>query len=162
MFKTSSAQDKAEHLEGVSLFRDFQWRELCNIAEFMKYQHTKAGRYLVREGDTGASLAVLVEGVVTIVKRSTFGREVQLGDLHKGHVVGEMSMLDGEPRSASLYAQTDLELLVLCKEDLDAILRRTPALGAKILAALARTLSVRLRRATGQLARARHGVLPSP
>lgn len=162
MTRPLSAQDKAALLETVPMFRDFPWQELCTIATFMNFQKTAAGGYLVKEGDTGASLAVLVDGVVTIVKRSHTGREVQLGDIHKGNVVGEMSMLDGEPRSASLYAQTDLKLLVLAKTELDAILKADPALGAKLLAALARTLSVRLRKATGQLARVGHGFFPSP
>ena len=162
MTKPLSAQDKAALLESVSLFRDFQWKELCDVAFFMKYQKAMSGSYLVKEGDTGASLAVLLEGVVTIIKRSPYGREVQLGDIHKGQVVGEMSMLDGEPRSASLYAQTNLELLVLPRAEMDVLLKHDPPLGAKLLAALARVLSVRLRKATGQLARVGHGFFPSP
>jgi len=162
MKKPLSAQDKAALLESVALFRDFQWSELCTLATLMNFQKVMTGSYLVREGDNGAYLAVLVEGVVTIIKRSPYGRDVQLGDIYKGHVVGEMSLLDGEPRSASLYAQTDLALLVLGKADLDTLLNQDPALGAKFLAALARTLSVRLRRATGQLARVGQGFFPSP
>lgn len=147
-----SDQAKASLIEDARIFRDFDWAELCLLASFMTCRELRAGEVLFEEGDAGCYMAILTAGVVSVVKRGAGGGEIIVGDIHVRHVVGEQALIDGEPRSATVYAQTPVALMVLRKEAFERIVDSYPRLGAKLLAALARVMSARLRKTTGQLA----------
>lgn len=148
---------KAALLEGTRLSKGLDWRDLLVLAGFMTYREHAAGEYLFEEGEPGTHLCVLLRGVLSVVKRRPDGEEVPVGDIHARAVVGELALLDGEPRSASVYAQTPVAVLVLSRKALERILEVHPRVGARFMAVLAREVGARLRLATGRLARSAGG-----
>ena len=103
----------------------------------------KRGTVLVREGDEGESLFVLLSGELVVFTRDGRGREVIYNQLIPGEVLGEM-FLDGGPRSASVRASTDVECLEVRSENIRPFIRTYP----EFTEALVVKLIGRLRRAT--------------
>ena len=110
-----------------------------------------ADETIFEEGEHSAYLAILLSGEVNIVKSLSESLERQVVTLRAGSHFGDMSFLDGEPRSASAEANTAASLAILTPEELDRIIAAKPALGINILRYLTKTISNRLRRTTSQL-----------
>ena len=85
------------------------------------------GETIVREGDPADALFVVEEGRVRVVKRGDNGREIQVGSLGPGDVVGEIAILRGETRTATLRASGDVAALRLVRADLERLLAEMPA-----------------------------------
>jgi CRP/FNR family transcriptional regulator, cyclic AMP receptor protein len=106
----------------------------------------KKGMYLVREGEESTHLYYLQKGMLAVLKLKG-GVEVQIGTIYAGEVVGEMSFLDKEPRSASVQAIDDCELTVIPAENFNRLLGALP----KWYTALINTLLDRLRKANARI-----------
>jgi CRP-like cAMP-binding protein len=104
-----------------------------------------------REGDRDATLFIVVAGTARVVKEDASGREMALATLGPGHTLGEMALVDGSPRSATVVAAQDLVLLALTRPDLDRLAAERPQLAVKVLLKLAAFLSQRLRQTSGAL-----------
>jgi CRP/FNR family cyclic AMP-dependent transcriptional regulator len=128
--------EKVLFLRHVALFTHMASKDLGRIAEIAEEVVYPAGSTIFTEGDYGDYLLVIVEGEVRI----TLG-EKELGRLGSEEYFGEMSLLDGEPRSASAVAETDCLLLRLGQREFLAILARNFESALTII----RTLSQRLR-----------------
>lgn len=102
--------------------------------------------YLMREGDQGHTMYWLQEGQLVVLKRRGL-EEVVLGHIYSGELVGEMSFLDNEPRSASVKALSDCELIEIPQEAFDKIFQTQPAW----FQGLVKTLTERLRRANARV-----------
>lgn len=98
--------------------------------------------YLMREGEESNEMYYLASGTMAVFKRKG-DKENQIGTIYSGELVGEMSFIDGEPRSASVKAIGDCELTVIPKEKLKSYLDGQP----KWYRAMVQTLLDRLRRA---------------
>lgn len=111
-----------------------------------------AGHCLFRRGDAGSALYLLAKGAVSITlpSHSRAGSR-RLVTLREGASFGELSVLEGLPRSADAIFQTDAAVYVLTREDLDALSRTYPAIAIKILQSLSTALSRRLRTTTEKL-----------
>ena len=104
------------------------------------------GDYLMREGEEGDAMYYLEKGTLGIYKRKG-DREGQIGTVYKGEVVGEMSFLDSQKRSATVKAVTDCELLEIPHEKFIAFFNKLP----KWYQALINTLLDRLRKANSRI-----------
>jgi CRP/FNR family transcriptional regulator, cyclic AMP receptor protein len=102
--------------------------------------------YLLHEGDTGEEMYYVQSGNLGIYKRKG-DTEVQIGTIGTGELVGEMSFLDKQPRSATVKAMTDTVLIVIPFAKLQSTLDASP----KWLGALFRTLTERLRKANSKM-----------
>jgi CRP-like cAMP-binding protein len=107
-----------------------------------------AGDFLVREGEPGDSLHVVVEGLVRIVMTSPEGGEVTVTRLGPGDCIGEFALFDGQPRSASAIAATPTQTFVVTRNDFSAWVSQRPAAALALL----ETLSLRLRKTNQGLA----------
>lgn len=145
------AADLAGILDQTAWAQGLSWDQCRLVATFMSHRFAAAGEMVVREGDKGASMCVVVDGTLEVVKESASGRSKVIALLRKGMTVGEMSLLDGEARSASVVARTDAELLVLTGLALDRMAREKPLLGVEIYRRLGRMVSRHLRQTSGQL-----------
>ena len=121
-----------EHLRNVPLFQGCSTKELQKIAKAGDEITMAAGSLLVDQGQTGREAFVVLEGTVT-VKRN--GKKVST--LGPGTVVGELSLLDHGPRSATVVCETDCTLLLLDQRHFISVLDEVPTLAHKLLAALA-------------------------
>jgi hypothetical protein len=109
------------------------------------------GEEIFHEGDAGSFMCIIHTGQVAVQKTNSDGQRVTMATLRSGRAFGEMAVLDGERRSASCVAASNCQLLNLGKDSLEKMLNDAPKIAAKIIRALAVSLSKRLRMADGQL-----------
>lgn len=121
-----------DHLRNVPLFAGLSKKELEKLARASDEVKMTAGSLVVDQGQTGREAFVLLDGTVT-VKRN--GRKVTT--LGPGDVLGEMSLLDHGPRTATVVCDTDCTMLVLEQRHFIGVLDDLPGLGVKLLATLA-------------------------
>ncbi|MFT5531184.1 MAG: CRP/FNR family cyclic AMP-dependent transcriptional regulator [Candidatus Poriferisodalaceae bacterium] len=127
-----SRKDSVEKLASVSLFSACSQRDLQRIAKAADEIEVSDGTQLMDQGEVGRQAFVILEGTA-VVKRG--GRKV--ADLGPGDTAGELSLLDLGPRTASVFATSDMRVLVLTARQLTGLLDETPALAHKLLAAMA-------------------------
>lgn len=121
-----------EHLRNVNLFQGCSTKDLEKIAKASDEITMPAGSLIVDQGQTGREAFVVLSGQVT-VKRN--GKKV--GSYGPGTVVGELSLLDHGPRTATVVCETDCTLLLLDQRHFMGVLDDVPALAHKLLASLA-------------------------
>jgi CRP/FNR family transcriptional regulator, cyclic AMP receptor protein len=121
-----------DHLRNVPLFAGCTNKELERIARSGDEIKMTAGSLLVDQGQTGREAFVVLDGQVT-VKRN--GRKVTT--LEPGGIVGELSLLDHGPRTATVVCETDCTLFVIDQRHFLAVLDDVPTLAHKMLASLA-------------------------
>ena len=124
-------------LGGVALFRSMDDDERRALAAVMDLQEVRAGETVFREGQTGDELLCVVDGRLDTLVNDIAGQEIVLDEIGAGETVGELSMLDGRPRSASLRCTEDARLLVLGREELLRVLPRSPHMALDMMAQMA-------------------------
>lgn len=147
-----STQQRADLLEQSAWSLSFTKSELLVLVEFMKACSGGPGTVLCREGDTESFMGIFIDGGATVTKASSGGAQTQVGRLGKDKSFGEMSVLNREPRSATVVADSEVRLLILQRSEFDRLIDNQPRVAAKFLLKIARLLSQRLRETTGQLA----------
>jgi CRP/FNR family cyclic AMP-dependent transcriptional regulator len=147
---------RAELLDATRWANDFSWSEIESLAAHLHVVRKAQGQLVCREGDADPSLCILVAGAVEVRKQDAGAHEKVLARLGPGQTIGEMALLDGQPRSASAVAAEEVTLLVLHRASLDRLIEEAPRLGVKLLWKLARFLSQRLRQTSGALAERMH------
>jgi small-conductance mechanosensitive channel len=138
-------------LRQVDLFHAFDAAENATLAGKMRPHNLAAGEALMRQGDAGDSLYLLAEGILDVaVDRGPLG--VLHDRMAPGAVFGEMSLLTGQPRRATVTAAMDAVVYEIRREDLDPILRHRPALayGLALVMAEHEARNARLGREPGQ------------
>jgi hypothetical protein len=128
-------------LKAVPLLSDLSGEQLLPVADIVQQVHVESGDLVFAEGQPGNHLYVILEGEVDVLR----GREV-VAQFGVKDCFGEMALLDQSPRSASVRARTDCELLAISRDDFQDLLDMHPALARGII----RVLTQRLR-ATNEL-----------
>ena len=142
----SAVLDRISHIE---LLKPLQPSETEAIAPLLKPIYAQAGDVLCREGSPGDALYLIVEGEAEVVK----GRKV-MTTLGPGEAFGEMALLTGEPRSATVLARTPMELYKLKQDHFDNVMTWSP----RMAWALSRALARRLQTTTESRAAAEHNL----
>ncbi len=125
--------DKIRHLQKVPMLRECSPPQLRAVAKITKIVEGSAGTVLTRAGQAGDHFFIILDGAAAV--------QVPTGTrftLAPGDFFGEMSLLDGEPRSATVEADTDVRLLVIERRNFWALLREIPGLTQTILMTLSR------------------------
>ena len=133
------------------LLENFSPAEVRLLAHFMDVYQAPAGTEIIREGEGGDFMLMLIEGKVEVLKRDRWNTPQLIAVVEAGKTLGEMSMIDGEARFATCIAAEPTVLAVLDRENLARIIVEQPMLGAKILMELVLMLSQRLRTTSGRL-----------
>lgn len=142
----------ADLLDQLDLFQvDFSYQELEAVSRFMTYLTAAKQEVIFNEGDPGNYMLILISGRMEISKSGEGGLHL-LSYEGKGRLLGEMALIDHEPRSATCVAASDCEMLSLSHEGLKRLIGESPSLAYKLMFLLARLLSRRLRRTSGLLA----------
>jgi CRP-like cAMP-binding protein len=134
-----------------SLLENFSPAEVRLLAHFMEVYRAQPGAEIIREGDGGDFMLMLIEGRVEVRKRDRWNTPQLIAVVDAGKTLGEMSMIDGEPRFATCVAAEPTLIAVLDRENLARIIVEQPMLGAKILMELVLMLSQRLRATSSRL-----------
>ena len=125
MLKRDSMDDQ---LREVSIFSELSKKELKSVARLMTQLSVKEGRELTRQGEPGREFLIILEGTA-VVNRD--GRKV--ADLGPGDFLGELAVLSGAPRTATVVATSDMTLEALNRREFMAVLDESPKLAKKIL-----------------------------
>ncbi len=141
-----------DFLIDIPLFDELHSTELKIVARQMNLIEVKRNDVVFKEGDKGSYMCFVVDGILDVIKQTAARKEVVISSLARGRSIGEMSVIDNFPRSASVRARTKVTLVVLTREGFDAILQSHPQIGIKILKGIARLLSMNLRKTSSQLA----------
>jgi CRP-like cAMP-binding protein len=137
--------DVVAELRRTALFADADPAQLRPLATRAFLRRFAVGQVLFTEGEPSDHLYVVRSGRVRILVRSVHGEDMTLSVSGPGDAIGELSMIDGQPRSASAEAISSAELVALPAEDVRAALRADPVL----LMAAAAELAATVRRLTG-------------
>ncbi len=129
----------------VPLFSDLTPREQSVLAANCRERDYPAGATLLRQGETGVGLFIITGGRVSVTQQSPDGSTRDLGAYEPGAVLGEMSLLDDLPRTATVTALQPTRALVIPVWDFRAALREAPEIAIKLLSVMSR----RLRKAEG-------------
>jgi CRP/FNR family cyclic AMP-dependent transcriptional regulator len=129
----------------VPLFSDLTQREQSVLAANCRERDYPAGATLLRQGETGVGLFIITNGQVRVTQQAPDGTDRDLGVYGQGAVLGEMSLLDDLPRTATVTAIGATRALVIPVWDFRAALREAPEIAVKLLSVMSR----RLRKAEG-------------
>jgi len=138
---------KTDHLRNVPIFTDLTDSDLTKIASKMVPRVYEKGQMILLEESTGETFFIITQGAVKVTRLSAEGREVILAILGESDFFGEMSLLDGEGRSANIVANEDAKVLTLSRNDFLDCLESYP----KIAIALLEELATRLRKSDQQI-----------
>jgi CRP-like cAMP-binding protein len=140
-------------LVGKSLFfAEFSREDISVLAGYMDVYRAKPGEVIIRETEGGDFMLLIIEGAVDIFKQGMRGEQQQhMTNVGPGMTLGEMSMIDGEPRFATCIATDATVFAVLHRDDMAKIILDHPSLGSKILVKLVSMLSARLRQTSARL-----------
>ncbi|MBV8915374.1 MAG: cyclic nucleotide-binding domain-containing protein, partial [Acetobacteraceae bacterium] len=135
---------KRDVLAATPIFASLSREELAALAGLATERRARRDQAVVRRGDPDASLLILVAGRLRAGTVSADGREVTIGVMESGAVLGEIALLDGRPRSLDVTAMVDSTLLVVDRRDFLPFLKARPDLMLRLMA----LLCDRLRRAS--------------
>lgn len=134
--------DRDRVLQRSELFRDLDGAEVKALAAGAMERRVAGGEIIVRRGEAGRSLFVVLEGVLVALFTDGEGRESVVNRITAGGIFGEFALLTGEPRSATVRAESECVLLEIDEEVLAPVLRRSPQLAAQLSRTLARRKAV--------------------
>lgn len=133
--------EKLEHLKRVPLFAPLGKRELVRLGQLADEVEVGLDKVLTRQGDRGDEFFVVMDGRVAVEQD---GRKI--AELTRGEFFGEIALIDGRPRTATVRALGITRLLVLGHRDFRALMEEFPGIQFKVMQALARLV----RRAEGE------------
>jgi CRP/FNR family transcriptional regulator, cyclic AMP receptor protein len=152
-----SPGESIELLSRVPLFSELSPDELDRISRVSVARSFPAGVRVFHEGDQSDACYLVRTGDLRVTREHPDGRAIALATLGPGDIFGELAMLDGEARSASVETLTDAELLALPAADVRRLLADHPEISVKLIAALTR----RLRETNERVARQSFQTVPS-
>ncbi len=133
------------------LFAELSPADLPLLAGYLDVYRARSQDVLVTEGEPGDFMLLIIEGEVDIVKTTLTGTRQRMSTVGPGTTVGEMSMIDGEPRFATCIAARLTTFAILTRAQMRKMITERPDLACKILVRLVSMLATRLRHTTGQL-----------
>jgi CRP-like cAMP-binding protein len=147
-------------LNAIPLFEDVNDDELAEIDRLLSVKRYRKNNLIIFEDDSGLNLFIINKGRVKISRISEEGGEVILAILGEGEFFGELSVIDGLSRSATVTALDEVELLAMKREDFMAVLEKYPQVSIFLLKELANRIrksdaqikSLCLRNAKGRVA----------
>ena len=127
-------------LKSIPAFRTLSSRDAAQLSSQCEPLSFKAGSQIIRRGDPGDAMYVINKGEVRVPVIDESGREKFVARLGAGEFFGEMALLTGEPRNADVYAETDVETLVIRRAPLQTFLAKHPSVASFLTEILGRRL----------------------
>ena len=138
---------EAEALKNQPMFKDLNPGDLAKVAPLFFEKSYGKNSTLFVEGMTGEILYLIKTGSVNITKKMANGQEAVLATLKEGEFLGEMSLIDNRPRTATARVAEESFLLVMTKKAFTTLLEKHPDIALKILLVFLKTANERLRKA---------------
>jgi CRP/FNR family transcriptional regulator, cyclic AMP receptor protein len=142
-----SRNEVAELLVSQTALTELTREAARNVVDLLRPERVAAGTVLIEEGVTSTGYMALVLEGAAIVTNSIAGSDeaVLLGEIGPGAVFGELGILDGKPRSATVTAVTDMDIAMLDRDALARLIDTMPGVGCALLSAMIVRVSERLR-----------------
>tara|TARA_B100001964_G_scaffold161964_1_gene177748 strand:- start:945 stop:1550 length:606 start_codon:yes stop_codon:yes gene_type:complete len=150
-----SGDDLYEILSKVPIFQDLSRREFERMRGILHRRSFSTDEAIVREGDVGVGMYVILSGEVAILQEGTDGKMIELVTFGEGDFFGDQVLLDESARTASAVARSSTRAVGFFRPDLLELIERNPRLGLKIVMRLSHMISVRLRHTNRLLKEAR-------
>lgn len=138
-------------LNKIPMFAGLNADELEIIKKYIKPIEIEEGAILFQEGDQGDYVCFVVNGRLEVTKRTITGEDFVLNTLARGQSVGELSIIDKRPRSATVRAKTEATLFTLTRGDFEEIMKNYSEISTKVLKGLSLLLSKKLRQTSSRL-----------
>lgn len=138
-------RSRIESLRHIKLFADFDEEECAALEEVVRRRHFDSADVIFEQGAKGDTLIVVIDGMLRVEVTDESGNTASVGRIHAGEVVGEMAVLDPAPRSATVVAATDCEVLELSRGGLLQLRKSAPAASSGIVAGIIADVTRRLR-----------------
>ena len=132
-------------LSKVPIFEDLSRREFNRIEGILHRRNFAMDEFIIKEGDIGVGMYVVLSGEVRIVQQGDDGKEVLLATFGQGDFFGDQALLEESPRTASAIASEACTAVGFFRPDLLELIESKPHLGLKIIMRLSQMVSVRLR-----------------
>lgn len=140
-------------LKNLIFFSYLSPEQMEKIMFYIEPLELKANEMLFEEGDVGDYVCFILSGSLEVIKMTTWQNYTTvITTLYEGSCIGEISLIDHSPRSATIRAQEDTMLAILTQKTFDILVKSEPELGVNILKGVAQTLSDNLRSTTDKLA----------
>jgi CRP-like cAMP-binding protein len=143
--------ERSELIEATAWGKDFSFEQIKKMARYMDLYKISRKTVLFAEGEKKAYLVLIARGRVDVIKFDTHQTPKRITTLGPGKTIGEMSLIDGEPRSASAVAATDASLLVMTAANFNALNKDLPGIGLILALKIAKQMSQYLRLTSGRL-----------
>ncbi len=137
-----SIPDRILHLRGIQVFEGLSVSELAAVASVTEEEVYPAGKEVIREGDPGDTMYLIIQGKVSVIKGQGDPDETELGQIGSGDYFGEMALFEDDVRSATIRTIEETRLLVLHKREFTEIVREYPQIALHIC----KVLSQRIRK----------------
>ena len=135
-------------IDNSPLFQDMTKGEIKRFALLGHIKNERSGEMILRQGDAGNSMLLLLKGELSILVENAQGKNIKLASVAPGELIGEMSLLSGDSRSASVQVESDAQFLNIDGHVLDKVDRSYPRLAIKIRKNISRILVKRLNTST--------------
>jgi CRP-like cAMP-binding protein len=150
--QTNSIRRVYHILSELPFFEEFSAEELNFFAKNLSLRSFPAGTHLFQQNDIGDYLFFVVNGEIEVKIKGHNVQQFIVAKFGSGSTIGEMSLIDDYPRSATILVAKPADLLLLTRQCFDRMCTEEPATGVKFLRGLTKTLSKRLRKANGRFA----------
>lgn len=138
-------------LQNHNIFKDMIPAELDIIKKFLKMNEADMGQVIFKQGSAAESMCLVLSGELEVLKATKDGKQVKIATIGDGQSVGEMALVDGMVRSATVRAAMMTTIVILKRSDFDEIMQHYPRIGAKIMKGIARHISINLRKTSDML-----------
>lgn len=137
--------EKTEILKEIVLFKDLTTFEIIKVNKVTKTRNFKSDEIIFKEGAIGDSLYIVKSGSVRVTKLDNGGEEKVLAILNPGDHFGEIALVDNHPRSATVIANEDTELIQIQADDFNKLLESDKEIALKFYKSFVKVLCARLR-----------------
>ena len=146
-------ESKRYALMRIPIFEKLSYDEMEIVGKDVRSLPFKAGDVILKEGSHGTSMFFVVDGILEVVKQKekVDDENVVIATVSSGQSVGEMALVDGFVRSATVLVKTDGSLLTLKREDFELLQEKHPEIGIKILKGISSLISINLRKTSKKL-----------
>lgn len=144
--KTTNAGSRLDAIRSLPIFQHLSYKEQVAILAIAQSRIFEPGAVIVKQGDAGTEMYIVVEGEVAVERDG-----IKIAELGPGGHFGEMSIVDDAPRMATVRAKRRTDLLAIGQAEIGGLMRLDPVLAVKVLWSFVEALSSRLRLASAEL-----------
>lgn len=128
LLEKGSLDYKRKLLKQVNLFNSLEEEEITELAGKINEKTYSKGENLITSGEEGKSMFILYEGLLDVIVNVDSGGSHKVGEIYPGQFFGEMSLLTGEPRSATINAATDIVAFEITREHVEELFKKRPTI----------------------------------